>query len=80
MGKSGVLHVYDDSRGSAFCRSCHAPVTWFELISGKKHPFDGEPVYLTTYHESGSHRLVGTISTDESHFATCPDSKDWSRK
>lgn len=76
---SGVLKVLDDTKGGGECRSCHAAITWFELVSGKRHPFDGEPVYLKT-ETNDDGRLVGHIDRSESHFATCPQSKDWSRK
>jgi hypothetical protein len=77
---SQTLKVYDDSKGGGACRSCHAPITWFELTSGKRHPVNGrEPAYLRTAHEPGTHRLIGEIDGAESHFATCPDAKSWSR-
>lgn len=80
MGKATLLHVYDDTKGHGACRSCHAAIVWFELVgSGKRHPFDGDPVYLTTRHDE-ARRLIGTISSDSSHFATCPESTQWSRR
>jgi hypothetical protein len=76
-----ILKVLDDTKGAGQCRSCRAPIWWYELVSGKKHPFNGpgEPVYLKTEHDA-SHRLVGHLDSQDSHFATCPDSKGWSRK
>lgn len=79
MKTSTPLYVYDDTKGKAECRSCHAKITWFELVSGKRHPFDGEPVYLRT-HTDDSGRLIGHIDRADSHFATCPQSREWSRK
>ncbi len=75
------MRVYDDTRGTARCRSCDAAITWFELTSGKSHPFDGEPVYVRTEHDD-DRRIVGVIDTSvsSSHFATCPDAKDWRRR
>ena len=75
-----MLAVYDDTKGRGECRSCHAPLTWFELKSGKRHPFDGEPVYVRTEHEPATMRLVGWIDTASSHFATCPDAAKHRRK
>lgn len=74
-----TLRVYDDSKGAGECRSCHAKISWFELVSGKRHPFDGDPVYVQTEHDAGM-RLIGHIDQAESHFATCPQAKSWSRK
>ena len=78
MPKPTMLHVYDDTRGDGVCRSCHAPIFWFTLVSGKKHPFNTD-VYLMTRHGDDG-RLFGTISAEDSHFESCPDSKNWSRK
>jgi hypothetical protein len=75
-----TLRVFDDSKGHGICRSCDAPITWFELVSGKRHPFDGDPVYVQTEHDQATHRLIGQIDQAESHFATCPQAKSWSRK
>jgi hypothetical protein len=75
-----ILKVYDDTSGRGTCRSCGASITWYELTSGKRHPFDGEPTYVRTAQADG--RLVGEIDTSfcTSHFATCPDAKDWRRR
>ena len=75
-----TLRVFDDSKGRGECRSCHARLTWFELVSGKRHPFDGDPVYLLTEHDPATMRLIGSIDQRESHFGTCPQAKSWSRK
>jgi hypothetical protein len=78
-----LLAVFDDSRGGGECRSCHAPVVWFEMAkTGKRNPFDGDPVYVRTEHDPETHRLIGYIdgSITPSHFATCPQSRDWRRK
>ena len=75
-----TLKGYDDTRNGSTCRSCGAPITWIELVSGKRMPFDGELIYVRTAQVGG--RLVGEIdsSVSISHFATCPDAKDWRRR
>lgn len=77
-----VLKVWDDTRGFGHCRSCRAGIWWYELVSGKKHPFDGRepPVYLQTEQEIETRRLIGHIDSADSHFATCPQGKTWSRR
>lgn len=76
-----LMLVLDDTRGRGRCRSCQAEVTWFELTSGRRHPFDGDPTYARTFLDA-DRRLVGEIDTtvSKSHFATCPQAKDWRRK
>lgn len=75
-----IMRVFDDTCGRGTCRSCGAGITWYELTTGKRHPFDGEPTYVGTATVDG--RLVGEIDTSvsTSHFATCPDAKDWRRR
>ena len=75
-----ILRAYDDTKGRGSCRSCGADITWLELVSGKRMPFDGEPAYVRTVQVGG--RLVGEIDSTVSlsHFATCPQAKDWRKK
>jgi hypothetical protein len=47
------------------CRSCHAPVYWSTTRVGKRAPFDID--------QDGK-------PLETSHFATCPDAKQWSQK
>jgi hypothetical protein len=74
-----TLKVLDDTRGGGTCRSCGASIVWFELVSGKRHPFEADPVYLRTTHDE-AHRLIGEIDAAESHFAHCPDANEWRRR
>jgi hypothetical protein len=46
------------------CRSCAAPIYWSTTDAGKRCPFD----------------VVADEPTRVSHFATCPDAKQWGRK
>lgn len=75
-----ILKAWDDTRGApATCRSCGAAITWYELVSGKRHPFNGhDPVPLRTGHIDN--RLVAYMDGADSHFATCPDAKAWKRR
>lgn len=78
-----ILKALDDTKGAGACRSCHAKIWWFELVSGKKHPFDAQPdgtppAFLQT-ELNEDRRLLGHIDAAVSHFATCPQSKAWKR-
>ena len=77
-----ILKVWDDTRGGGRCRSCEAPITWFQLTSGKRMPFNGEPTYVKTETDPATRRLIGHIdsSVDTSHFASCPESAQWRRE
>ena len=76
-----VMHIYQDSKGRGRCRSCGAPITWAELTSGKRHPFDGEIVAVKTQGSILEGRVIEHVETTitPSHFATCPDAKTWRR-
>lgn len=74
-----VLRVFVDTKGPGSCRSCHAAITWYELVSGKRHPFAGDPVLLQTEHDE-ARRLIGSIDQADSHFVDCPQGPSWSRK
>jgi hypothetical protein len=78
-----TLTIYQDSRGSGTCRSCGAPITWAELTSGKRMPFDGELVTVRTQGSLlTSDRIVEVVDTDitPSHFQTCPQAQQWRRR
>lgn len=76
------LDIYQDSKGPGRCRSCGASITWAELTSGRKMPFNGEIVVVRTQGDIlGGGRVVETVDTSitSTHFETCPDAKDWRR-
>jgi len=78
-----ILEIYKDSHGQkGHCRSCHAPIEWAELTSGKRMPFNfpivvsrtDAPVYRGA-------RVIERVDTlfNKTHFATCPQAQDWRR-
>lgn len=79
-----ILEIYLDSHGrKSHCNSCHAPIEWAELTSGRKMPFNYPIVVTQTEGERkmDGTRIIERVDTEisSSHFATCPDSKRWSR-
>ena len=80
MPARAPLRVWSKTGFSTECRSCHAKMTMYQLISGKWHPFDGDPVFLRTGVDANSGEPTAEIDPKDSHFATCPNSKSWSRK
>ena len=46
------------------CRSCGAPVWWGKPARGKANPF----------------AVVDGVRTAVTHFSTCPDARDWSKR
>lgn len=80
--------------GSSTCRSCGRPIVWGETEAGKKIPMDPEPSidgnltrtastvdgrihYLIKYYKRA--RETPGVTTYKSHFATCPDAKNFRR-
>lgn len=77
-----ILKIYADSKGHGTCRSCGAAITWAEMTSGKRMPFDGrELVPVKTEGSMLGGRVVEHIDSDinKSHFATCPDAENHRR-
>lgn len=68
------------------CSSCGAEVIWVELKSGKRHPLDAEIIVsdgtklLYVDDLRGFKKLPAGRKGYVSHFATCPDAKDWRKK
>jgi hypothetical protein len=77
-----ILKIYQDSRGPGTCRSCGAAIEWAELTSGKRHPFDRPIVAVRTQGSVLEGRVIEEVDTSVSatHFATCPQSKQWQRR
>jgi len=77
-----LLKVWAETKGAKPCGSCGAAMTFYQMVkSGRKNPFDGDPVFVKTETDPESGRLIGVIdgTINPSHFATCPQSKNWRR-
>jgi hypothetical protein len=76
------MKIFRDSRNHYACRSCGAPVEWAELTTGKLMPFDPPIVTVATLMPViiGGRIVEEVAQATVSHFATCPDAKDWRRR
>jgi hypothetical protein len=77
-----TLSVYHDTRGPGTCRSCGAAIEWAQLVTGKRIPFDPPVVVRVTQTALVDERTIDVVDMDftRSHFASCPDAKDWRRR
>ena len=67
-----------DAPNEAACRSCRAPVTWVRNVgTGKRMPIDGGLDCVKVV--AGGEGEVDLKATP-SHFATCPEKKEWRKK
>lgn len=81
MSAARAIAIYADTRGSARCRGCHAPIEWAEVVSsGKKMCFDGQIVALETRHEDATRRLIEVVDLGANHWATCPQRDQFRRQ
>lgn len=72
------------------CKSCKAPIVFAESTAGKLAPFEADPEGHWVI-ENGKARFVGSESKQlelgsvpvqryTSHFAACPQAKQWRNK
>lgn len=67
------------------CRSCDAPITWVQSVSGSWMPLeerDGGGIVITSDLFGSQERAVVLApgqGTHQSHFVSCPDAKEWRR-
>ena len=75
-----TLAIYADSKHEGRCRTCGAAITWAELITGARHPFNGTitGARLRPALFPGG-RDVEDVDT-VSHFATCPQAAQHRRR
>lgn len=80
MSQQQVEVLPGTRRAGQECRSCKRRVTFYKTVAGKWMPFNGDPPL-----EMQSSFLEGEVSrafiaAKESHFATCPDAKQWRKR
>jgi len=76
-----TIAIYSDTRGRARCRGCQASITWAEIVgSGKKMPFDGDPVALSTHHDPANRRLIEVLDLAENHWGSCSEATSFKQK
>lgn len=75
-----LVKVWAHSRGRGTCRSCGATLTWAETLTGKRMPFDGDPVARHTSHDPATRDLVEHLSADDVHWRTCDDPERFRRR
>jgi hypothetical protein len=78
---------------TAQCGSCEAPVIWSITEKGKRMPLNAEPSpsgrfrivgteingTVHVHYVKNSELEANTSSLYDSHFASCPESRDWKR-
>lgn len=72
----------------SICSSCGAPIIWLRTFAGKSIPVDEVPVPDGNIVVLGDSDTCQTLKKGEetekpryvSHFATCPQAKDWRKK
>lgn len=76
--------IRTDSRQEGTCRSCGAPIEWAVLgLTDKWMPFNPPIVLLPVQASFGgvdSDITEVDMNKTTSHFATCPQAKQWRRR
>lgn len=71
------IQVWRDSSGHGKCRSCHAPLVWFETVAGKRMPINAGRTPVSTTERGG--RTVLEFTAADTHWSTCPQARTWKR-
>lgn len=75
-----MIAVYDDTRGPGTCRSCGAHIQWYETVLGKRMPMEDNAAPVSHQDDFISGRVVLRFDNAASHWANCPDAKQWKGK
>jgi hypothetical protein len=62
---------------TSVCRSCGAAIDWYETTAGKKIPMNAGAAEVARV--AGFSQVAEFFAAD-SHFATCPQAKHWSKR
>ncbi len=58
------------------CKGCGREIRWEKTHAGKNHPFDAKPTLVLVPGDGAFVAVSGHVS----HFATCPNAKEFSKK
>lgn len=75
------IRVFATPVKPGYCRGCNATIDWYRTLNDKAMPMNGfaRPQKVEPDPEHGGRR-VAFFSSADSHFATCPQSKRFSRR
>jgi len=59
------------------CKSCGAEIIWIKTSTGKNHPIKAKPKKMWVFEATMNEWLL--LDCYETHFFTCPQSKQWSK-
>jgi hypothetical protein len=62
------------------CRGCHAPIQWRLTQAGRRMPMNEGTVHLKVLPDEPGKPQMGEFSTDDVHWASCPEAKAFKRK
>lgn len=74
-----TVRLYEDSKGFGVCRGCHAPMEWYDTLTGKKMPMNAGAVPLKSESDEGTGRVIAYFAAEDSHWNTCPERQQFRR-
>lgn len=74
-----LFRVFEDRASRGRCRSCEADLVWYETLNACTMPINASAVPRTSETDTATRRTILFFSSDDSHFATCPDASKYSR-
>lgn len=81
MGNPTAVTVLTATKRIGTCNgaNCGARIEWYKTLHDRNMPVNLNAPYLTTG-QSQDGELTATISSDDVHWTTCPDSARFKRK
>jgi hypothetical protein len=75
-----LIRLFEDSKQPGACRGCGARLEWFETLNGKQMPMNAGAVPRKSEQDPQSWSVVAFYSAEDSHWHTCPDRAQFSRR
>lgn len=73
-----TAEIYQDTRQTARCRACNAPIIFAENVATQRRmPFDAPLIALQT--RVAAARVIEEVDLGTTHFATCPQADRFRR-
>jgi len=75
-----LIRVFEDAVTAGHCKECRAALEFYPTLNGHVMPMNAGSVPRKSIRDEASGRVIVFMSSDESHFATCPQAEAFRRR